>query len=167
MKKLNSFNRIILKLRFLFIPDGRFGDARRGELYAPFFKKSESNLKVATQVFFYNPNKISVGKNVYIGFNSYVGEGDLELEDEVIIGNFVSITPSNHLRKNNSYRFGGHKAEKIKIGRGTWLGGSSVITAGVEIGSGCIVAAGSVVTKSFGDNLVIGGIPAKIIKKID
>ena len=36
-----------------------------------------------------------------------------------------------------------------------------------EIGSGCIVAAGSVVTKSFGDNLVIGGIPAKIIKKID
>lgn len=54
----------------------------------------------------------------------------------------------------------------IKIGKNCWLGANAVILPGVEIGDNTIVGAGSVVTKSFGNNKVIAGIPAKIIKEL-
>lgn len=166
MKKINKWWRLYLRFRGIFIPDGPSGDRARGKLYEPFLKSFGQNFKVASQAMIYNPDGLEVGNHVYIGFNSYLGQGEIFLDDEVLIGNFVSITASNHLRKNSSYRFGGFKAEKIKIGKGTWIGGNSCVLAGVIIGSGSLVAAGSVVTKSFGDNLIIGGVPAKEIKKI-
>ncbi|MFV0331778.1 MAG: acyltransferase, partial [Dysgonomonas sp.] len=101
------------------------------------------------------------------GFNSYIGQGEVFLDDEVLIGNFVSITASNHLIKNDSFRFGGYNAQPINIKRGTWVGAHSSILAGVSIGSSCIIASGSVVSKSFENNLVIGGVPAKKIKTIE
>jgi len=53
----------------------------------------------------------------------------------------------------------------IKIGKNCWLGANSVILPGVELGDNVIVAAGAVVTKSFSNNLVIGGVPAKILSE--
>ena len=52
----------------------------------------------------------------------------------------------------------------IKIGKNCWIGSKVTILDSVEIGSGCILAAGSVITKSFPDNSIIGGVPAKLIK---
>lgn len=167
MKKINNFWRIYIRFRGLFIPEGPSGDRRRGKLYEPFLNSFGGNFKVGSQAFIYNPNNLIVGDNVYIGFNTYLGQGEIELDDEVLIGNFVSITASNHLRKKSSYRFGGFEVKKITIGCGTWIAAHSCITAGVKIGSGSLVAAGSVVTKSFGDNLIIGGVPAIEIKKIE
>lgn len=167
MKKMTSFWRIYIRFIGFFIPDGPFGDRKRGKLYEPFLKKVGDNFKIASQAMIFNPNGLEVGDNVYIGFNSYLGQGEVSLEDEVLIGNFVSITASNHLRKDNSYRFGGFQAKKISIGKGTWIGANSCILAGVNIGSGCLVAAGSVVTKDFEENILIGGIPAKVIKYIN
>ena len=164
MKKINKIDRIKIKLLSLFIPDGPLGDRSRGKLYMPFLKECGKNFKVASNVFIYNPNGLVVGNNVYIGFNSYLGQGEIELQDEVLIGNFVSITASNHLLKNNSYRFGGYEAKKILIKKGAWLAAHSSIMAGVTIGSGALVAAGSVVTKSIESKSIYGGVPAKKIK---
>jgi maltose O-acetyltransferase len=165
MKKINKFWRLYIKLRGLFIPDGPLGDRARGKLYEPFLKSFGENFKIGTNAFIYNPNALSVGNHVYIGFNSYLGQGEIQLDDEVLIGNFVSITASNHLRKNGSYRFGGYELKKIEIGKGTWIAANSCIIAGVKIGKGSLIAAGSVVTNSYGNNVVIGGVPAKIIKE--
>jgi maltose O-acetyltransferase len=167
MKKMTKFWRLYLRFFSLFIPEGPLGDRKRGELYEPFLKKVGKNFKVASQAMIYNPNGLEVGDHVYIGFNSYLGQGEIWLDNEVLIGNFVSITASNHLRKENSYRFGGYEAKKICIGKGTWLGANSCILAGVAIGSGCLIAAGSVVTKNFANNVIIGGVPAKIIKDLN
>ena len=52
----------------------------------------------------------------------------------------------------------------ITIGDNCWIGGSATIVPGVTLGNNVVVAAG--VTKSFGDNVVIGGNPAKIIKEL-
>tara|TARA_B110000503_G_scaffold72285_1_gene111814 strand:- start:1009 stop:1188 length:180 start_codon:yes stop_codon:yes gene_type:complete len=51
------------------------------------------------------------------------------------------------------------------IGNNVWIGLNSIILKGVSVGDNTIIAAGSVVTKSFGNNLVIGGNPAKILKR--
>ncbi|WP_418555536.1 DapH/DapD/GlmU-related protein [Longibaculum muris] len=48
----------------------------------------------------------------------------------------------------------------------SWIGAGSTILAGVIIGKNSIVAAGSVVTKDVPDNCIVGGNPAKIIKKL-
>lgn len=54
--------------------------------------------------------------------------------------------------------------EPVHIGENCWLGANVVILPGVQLGNGVIVAAGSVVTKSFSGNCVIGGVPAKLIR---
>lgn len=167
MKRMTNFWRNYLRFRAIFISEGPSGDRKRGRLYEPYLKKVGLNFKVASQATIYNPMGLEVGDNVYIGFNSYLGQGEIQLDHEVLIGNFVSITASNHLRKENSYRFGGHKSSKIRVGRGTWLGANSCILAGVEIGSGCLIAAGSVVTKNFTNNLVVAGVPAKVIRDLN
>jgi maltose O-acetyltransferase len=156
-----------MKFLMLFISDGPLGDRERGKLYEPYLKSYGENFKVATQAFIFNPNGLVAGSHVYIGFNSYLGEGEIVLEDEVLIGNFVSITASNDLIKGYSFRFGGYKAEKIIIGKGSWLGANSCINAGVQLGKCCLVASGGVVTKSFEDCKIIGGVPAKVIGTID
>ncbi len=167
MKKITPLRRLWMKIRMLFIPDSPSGARARGKLYEPYLLEYGENFKMATQAFIYNPNKLRVGNNVYIGFNSYLGEGAITLKDEVLIGSFVSITASNHLMKNGSYRFGGFAEEPIIIGRGTWLAGHTCITAGVEIGDSCLVAAGAVVTKSFPEGVIIGGVPARVIEEND
>ena len=53
----------------------------------------------------------------------------------------------------------------IAIGNNVWIGSKSIILKGVKLGDNVIVAAGSVVTKSFAGNVMIGGNPAGIIKE--
>lgn len=57
-------------------------------------------------------------------------------------------------------------AGHIHIKKNAWIGAHASILQGVTIGENSIVAAGSVVTKDVPDNVLVGGIPAKIIKAI-
>ncbi len=139
----------------------------RGKLVEKIVTKCGKNLKVSSRVNIYSPKKITIGDNVYIGYNSYLGGGDIFLEDEVMIGPFCSIVAGNHTLKEKSYRFGPYDFGKIEIGEGTWLGSHVVITNNVKIGKGVLVAAGSVVTKDVPDFSIVGGIPAKLIKKVE
>ena len=59
------------------------------------------------------------------------------------------------------------EAKKTIIGNNCFLGNQCIVLMGVELGNNCVVAAGSVVTKDFPDNVVIGGNPAKIICTIE
>jgi maltose O-acetyltransferase len=57
-------------------------------------------------------------------------------------------------------------AAPITIGDNVWIGGGAIINPGITIGNNVVIASGAVVTKDFPDDVVIGGNPAKIIKKI-
>ena len=56
-------------------------------------------------------------------------------------------------------------SKKIIIGRNCWIGANVIILPGVQLNDGVIVGAGSVVTKSFGKNLVIAGNPARALRQ--
>jgi maltose O-acetyltransferase len=168
MRKISILGRLLIKWRFFLIPDGPHGDRSRGKAYKPYLRSCGRNFKIASNAFIFNPAGLTVGDNVYIGFNSYIGQGDVTLKDEVLIGNFVSITASNHLRKGDSYRFGGFVMKPIVIGKGTWIAAHSSVTAGSVIEGGCLIAAGSVVNKSFTEsNVILAGVPAKIVKILE
>ncbi len=55
----------------------------------------------------------------------------------------------------------------IHIGKNVWIGANATVLAGVTIGDGAVVAAGAVVTKDVEPNTIVGGIPCKVIKKIE
>jgi acetyltransferase-like isoleucine patch superfamily enzyme len=94
------------------------------------------------------------------------GAGGLEIGDECIIGQYLSCHPENHVSGDLevAIRHQGVTRKGIKIGPNCWIGSKVTILDGVEIGKGCIIAAGAVVTKSFPSNSVIGGVPAKLLK---
>ncbi len=92
------------------------------------------------------------------------GRNGIEFEENVWIGPYVKIISMNH-DSNDYYKY--IKTKPIKIGKNCWIGAGAIILPEVELGEHTVVAAGAVVTKSFteGDQ-IIGGNPAKIIKKL-
>jgi len=109
---------------------------------------------------------IEIGENVVKSFaNSgscyFQGINGIIIGDNTIFAPGVKVISANHDVKSLSK----HKPTRpISIGKNCWLGANSIILPGVSIGDNVIVAAGAVVTKSFGDNLIIAGVPAKHIK---
>jgi len=59
---------------------------------------------------------------------------------------------------------GGPQSLPIRIGNDCWIGINSVILPGVVLGDGCVVGANSVVTKSFPEFSIVGGVPARPLK---
>ena len=111
---------------------------------------------------------ITIGNNVGIGEFAYLGgAGGLEIGDDCIVGQYLSCHPENHVFSNENIliRHQGITRKGISIGKNCWIGSKVTILDGVEIGSGCVIAAGAVVTKSFPANSVIGGVPAKLLSQ--
>lgn len=120
--------------------------------------------------------KVKIGK--YSGINDNCVIVNTQILNFVNISWNVTIGPRNHIFSNfTSHDFIYNENEHIpiandgcfegffnKIGHDVWIGCHSIITTGVEIGNGAVVAAGSVVTKSVPPYAIVGGNPAKFIK---
>ena len=92
------------------------------------------------------------------------GRNGIVIGNNTWIGPRVSIISMNH----DVYDYRKYiKEEPIRIGNNCWIATGAIITAGVQLGDHTVVAAGSVVTKSFPGNVLIGGVPAKVIKKLE
>lgn len=149
------------------LPDNVFFINLRGTLARPFFKKCGRKLGIGRNVTFYNPSKIEIGNSVYIAYGSwFLGAANLVIEDEVMFGPYVVISPSNHTRKNQSFRFGEPVCKDIRIQKGAWIGAHSTLVIGAKVGKGAMIAANSVLNTIVDDNMMFGGVPAKFIKII-
>ena len=78
------------------------------------------------------------------------------------VGIYTATHPIDPVERGKWVEWG----EPITIGDNCWIGGHATINPGVVLGNNVVVASGAVVTKSFGDNVVIAGCPAKVIKHI-
>lgn len=115
-----------------------------------------------------------IGKGIVIGKNSHFGEylfmgaaGGIVIGDNVIGGQSIRFHSENHIFSNPDEMIlnQGVTHKGIKIGNNCWIGAGAIFLDGATIGEGCVVAANAVVTKQFGSNVVVAGVPAKIIKE--
>ena len=108
---------------------------------------------------------ISIGKNVFINSGcKFQDQGGITIGDGCQIGHNVVLATLNHeepleLRR-STY------AAPIVIGRDVWIGANATVCQGVTIGDGAIVAAGAVVTKDVPPRMVVGGVPARVLRPI-
>lgn len=110
---------------------------------------------------------IQLGKNVFVNMNCYFMDGaKITIGDNVFIGPSCGFYTANHPLDYTSRNKGLEKALPITIGNNVWIGANVSIMPGITIGDGCVIAAGSVVTKNMDQNSLVAGVPAHVIKKI-
>ena len=129
------------------------------------------NTKIAAGVLLFGSlqHQMKVGINCYFGLNTIV-EG---YNAQIIVGSYVSFAQNVNVMSGSGPN-GSESMQRIfpivkgevKIGNHTWIGANAVIMPGVELGNYCVVAANSFVNKSFEDYSIIGGTPAKLIRKL-
>lgn len=94
-------------------------------------------------------------------------DGGLTIGNNVLIGPHVCIHTTNHNYSDRStlIRLQGSTPEPVIIEDDVWIGANSVVLPGVRLGRGCVVGAGSVVTKSVPQYCIAVGNPAHVIKE--
>lgn len=114
------------------------------------------------------------------GFNTYVGENfyanfdctildvcEVRIGDNCMLGPRVHIYTAAHpldpVERNSGQEFG----KPVTIGNNVWVGGGAIINSGVTNGDDVVIASGAIVTRDVPDRVVVGGNPARIIKRLD
>jgi len=134
------------------------------------------NFHAGRNVVLWAKKLINIGNNCYIGRNSQI-ECNIEIGNNVLIGNnvaFVGKYDHNYtevgvsIRNAEQIRNADYSWEKglnstTKVGDDVWIGYGSIVLSGVIIADGCIIGAGSVVTKDTEEYSIYAGVPAKKI----
>lgn len=150
--------------------------SKRQQAIFSLFNEVGQNLTINGQVNILYGNHMSIGDDVFINGNCTFQDSNLiSLGDRVIIGPDTKFYCGSHSLDSKG-RFGtrenGEKylisyTKPISVGNDVWIGGNVTIIGGVKIGRNVVIGAGAVVTKDVPDNCVVGGVPAKLIKKLD
>ncbi|MEH7386093.1 sugar O-acetyltransferase [Bacillus sp. JJ1521] len=110
---------------------------------------------------------ITVGDNFYTNTNCTILDcAKVTIGNNVWIGPNVSLYTPNHAIDAIERKAGYERSLPITIGDNVWIGGSVTIVPGVTIGENSIIGAGSVVTKDIPANVIVAGVPSKIIRPI-
>ena len=127
---------------------------------------------VKGRLFLFPPFHTDFGMNIHIEgrvtINAGVSmqdQGGIYIGDGTLIGHHVVLATLNH--DLDPAKRGDLHPAPIHTGRNVWIGSNATILQGVTIGDGAVIAAGAVVNKDVPENTVVGGVPAKIIKKIE
>lgn len=145
----------------------------RVHYYRQVLKECGSHLVINGKPFIHNPEQIHVGD--YFTINS---GAQICPRGDVYIGNYVTMSRGSQITAGQldldlwmeeQNQVHSHVSKPVYIADGTWLCINSVVLPGVSIkGKGCIVAAGAVVTQDIEeDYVVVGGVPAKIIRRLN
>ncbi|MEL7085640.1 MAG: sugar O-acetyltransferase [Cyanobacteria bacterium J06597_1] len=119
------------------------------------------------------PFRCDYGSNIAIGDNFYANFGCVILDcNRVTIGNNVKLGPNVHLYTathpiDPKLRLEGlEMAYPIAIGSNVWIGGGTIVLAGVTIGDNVTIGAGSIVTKDIPPNVVAVGSPCRPLRRV-
>ena len=121
--------------------------------------------------YMFPPFYTDCGKNLKIGRNVFINsccqfqdQGGITIGDGTLIGPKTVIATLNH--HHNPNKRAKLIPKPVKIGKNVWIGANATILPGATIGDGAVIAAGALVSKDVEANTVVGGVPAKLIKRI-
>ncbi|KAL4902061.1 hypothetical protein BDW74DRAFT_66873 [Aspergillus multicolor] len=146
-----------------------FGDtiARRETALRKLFGHADEGIYIEAPLLVDYGCNISVGRSFYANFNLTILDCGLVLiGDHVEIGPNVSIITGEHYTEINARRANRGKefTRQVIIGNDCWIGANVTILAGVSIGEGCTIGAGSVVKKSIPNFSIAVGCPARVVR---
>jgi len=144
----------------LFITGGNF--VRKARL-----ARCGSQGKISPTVFFKFPENIEVGTHVFINHQCSIWASPgarIFIGDDVLFGPGVTVVTANHgTAAGTLIRLQAESEADVRIGNDVWIGAHAVITPGVSLGDGCVIAAAAVVTRDMPPQSICAGVPAKVI----
>lgn len=130
-----------------------------------------TGLKVPSSLRLFPPFTTDCGKHTIIGERVFINsgcrfqdQGRIIIGNDTLVGHNVVLATLNH--DLDPYKRATIHSKPINIGSRVWIGANVTILPGVSIGDGAIVAAGAVVTRDVPSEVIVGGIPAKMIRAI-
>ena len=106
---------------------------------------------------------VKIGRNVVIMNNALMmAAGGITIDDDVMVAANAQLISNNH----DLYDHAILTCKPVHLKRNCWIGAGATILPGVTVGENSVVAAGAVVTRDVEDNTVVGGNPARLIKRL-
>jgi len=144
-----------------------YGKEKRALLVQELFRKTGNNVDIQPPFFCDYGCHIEVGDNFFANFNCvFLDCNYIKMGNNVFLGPNVQLYAAHHPVIAAERIKGPELASPITIGDNVWVGGSSIVCAGVAIGSNTTIGAGSVVVKDIPSNVVAVGNPCRVIKKL-
>lgn len=125
-----------------------------------------SNVAIGRRAVLLPPDRLWIGDNVRIGSDFHLAT-NLEIDGDVLISSRVSIIGNDHEFDDPGktiYWAGRLPATTVRLQGDNLIGFGTTVVGGVTIGRGCVVGAGSVVTRDLPEDTVCAGVPAKPIR---
>lgn len=164
---MRSIVQSFIKLVFPLLPETRCFALKRSMLRWVGAKVGR-NVRVCSSVMIVGAGELEIGDNTWIGHRCLISASsavrigkNVDIAPNVFIGNGThGITPDRD-------RIADVECSRdVEVGDGCWLCAGSMVLPGVSIGAKCVVAAGSVVTRSFGPMKLLAGVPACIKREL-
>jgi len=109
-----------------------------------------------------------IGDDCWIGRNLTVhGNGTVEIGNCCDLAPDVTFLTGGHQIGNSERRAGTGESYRIRVGDGVWVGARSTILGNTRIGNGSVVAACACVPKDVEPDTFVGGVPARVIRRLD
>lgn len=129
---------------------------------------------VGSEVEIVPPFFCDYGSNIFVGSRVFMNTGCVILDcarvdigDDVMFGPGVHLYPATHPLDPATRRAGLELAAPVAIGSDVWLGGGTIVCAGVHIGPGTTVGAGSVVVRDLPAGVMAAGNPCRVVRRLD
>ncbi len=136
-------------------------------LFRTLVENCGDNVAIHPGVYFFGFKKLSVGNNVTFHPMCYIdATGGIVIGNDVSIAHATTVLSTSHNYDNPNFAISdqGLSFNRTIIDNNVWIGAKCTILYGVNIHSGSIVGANSLVNKDIPENVIVGGIPAKKIK---
>lgn len=111
---------------------------------------------------------LAIGKHTWVGHDLYIeGNGCVSIGDNVDVAPWVVFSTGGHEIGDACRRAGSGLTFEQKVGNGSWIGIRSLFINNVTVGESCVVAGGAVVTGDIAPNTLVGGVPARVIRRLE